>query len=89
MVRARVHDEHVVTERVGERPGGAVRQREEDDVVAGEHLRRGVLQHEVARQDARWGCTSPSRLPTLPCPVTVTTSRSGCPASRRTTSPPA
>ena len=49
-VGAAVDDQHVVAELGGERAGLAVRQREEDDVVAGEGLDVGRLEHPVGQR---------------------------------------
>ena len=72
----------------GDRAGRAVRQREEDDVVAGERLGRGLLQREV-RERAQVRLHGDERLPGVRCAVTVRTSNSGWSASRRRISPPA
>ncbi len=49
-VGAAVHDQRVVTEPGREGTGLAVRQREEDHVVAGEGLDRGLGQHPVGQR---------------------------------------
>ena len=50
-VGAAVDDHDVVAELGGELAGLAVRQAEEDDVVAGEGLERGRLEHPVGERD--------------------------------------
>ncbi|CAM5259464.1 hypothetical protein SCYAM73S_03419 [Streptomyces cyaneofuscatus] len=49
-VGAHVDDEDVGTELLGHGGGLPVRQREEDDVVTAEHLRRRRLQHPVGQR---------------------------------------
>lgn len=53
-VGAHVDDQHVGAELLGDGGGLAVRQGEEDDVVPGEHLGGGLLQHPPGqRQQVR------------------------------------
>ena len=49
-VGAAVDDDGVVGQRLGDRGGLAVRQAEEDHVVAGEHLDGGLLEHPVGQR---------------------------------------
>ncbi|CAM5245191.1 hypothetical protein SALBM311S_10145 [Streptomyces alboniger] len=53
-VGAHVDDEHLRAELLGDGGGLPVRQREEDDIVPGENVGRGLLEHTVGeRQQVR------------------------------------
>ena len=66
-----------VAELLGDGGGLAVRQREEDDVVAGEHAGVGLVQDPVGqRQQMRLERAEP--LPALELPVSAPISTSGC-----------
>ena len=56
--------------------------------ASGEGGRRRCRRGRGPRPSAGCGWTSPTRWPALPCAVTATTSRSGCAATRRSSSPP-
>ena len=88
VVGAGVDHERGVAERVGVLPRLAVRQREEDDVVAGEHLGRRLRSVRCA-SERRCGWCWMSGCPALECAVTVRISTSGCAARIRRISPPA
>ena len=56
---------------------------------ASARCRGGLGAKTRSATERRFGCTSPTRWPALPCAVTAVTSRSGCAATRRSSSPPA
>ena len=73
----------------GDRAGLAVREAEEDHVVAGEHVEARSARAPGRRAARRCGCSEPSVSPALEPPVSAPISTPGWPSSRRSTSPPA
>ena len=88
-VGAAVDDHHLVAELGRDRAGLAVRQREEDHVVAGERLGGGLLEDPVGQRDqVRLEAAEASRRRWCRA-VRAPISTSGWPSSRRSSSPPA